>query len=156
MSEDAAIMIAMIIGIAVFAYNFVFTFLRGTSKNQRFIEKAKELGNYTEGKHVKTKIYSGDLTSDNLQQRSDVYEVTYEYVVYGKVFQKTMCFQNPGVVGGDYPYEVIIYYDSRNPKKAVCPQEATRAEQQKNGCLITIAVTILSILIIYRLLIRLF
>lgn len=156
MSKDIAITIAMVIGMAVFIYSFVFLFLKGTSRKQRFIAKAKERGDYTKGKYVKTKIYSGDLTSSDLSQRSDVYEVTYEYIVNGKTYEKTMCFQNPGVVGGDYPYEVIVYYDARNPQKSVCPQEASRAEQQKGGCLTTIVVTIISIEIIYQLLIRLF
>lgn len=156
MSDSMAMNVALIVGLIVFVYNFVFVFLKGTSKKQKFIEKAKKQGNYTTGRQCKVKVYKGDITSNDENIRSDTFEVTYEYTVGGKIYKKKLCFNNPGVVGSNHPYEVTLYYDEKNPGKAVCPQEASRLAQRQSGCFTTLVVTVITIELIYQVLKRLF
>ena len=100
------------------------------SKKYRFIEHAKSIGAFTEGKTVDTKFYGGIRDSDNRNVRNDSLVVKYEYIVNGKSYYKKMEFQSPGLVSIEYPSNVIVYYDVNNPKKAVCKEELNERQSR--------------------------
>ena len=140
---DEAIMAAALVLTAFFG-RFLYKHQkdRKTGK-QRFIEKAKAAGNCTEGEYEDAKVHLGVDGSDNSHFRSDTLVVKYRYTVDGRVYRKSMPFQSPGKAGIDFPSYVQVYYDPRDPKKAVCPEEATWAHQHRSGCLVSIAGTLL-------------
>lgn len=103
--------------------------LGSVANRAKFIEKAKAAGNYTIGKYVDSKRLLGNRESSNLVYRSDTLKVKYCYQVNGIEYFKNLQFQSPGKIFIDFPVDVTVYYDPKNPKKAVCPNEATKSMQ---------------------------
>lgn len=147
----------IIVGIALAIAGIVgfFTYRRkvgGQTKKQRFIENAKRAGHYTEGEYVDSKVLLGNRESSNLYLKNKTLKVKYEYWVNGVRYLKTLTFQDPGKVSIDFPVSVTVYYDPNNPRKAVCPEEATKTQQLRSGCLVTIGATILALAMSFHIL----
>jgi len=125
--------------------------LKGKSLKQRFVEKAEADGYVTEGVCIKTRRSLGTGKSGGFRAfKYDTLIVTYEYFVDGKRYLKKLKFQSPGMAFIEFPYKVAVYYSPNNPRKAVCKEEATVAHQQRNGCLLTIISTIITIKVVFE------
>lgn len=124
---------------------------KGSKKNQ-FIESAKKKGCVTQGVAVSSKFQAGIRGHSNPTLRADSRTVKYEYRVDGKVYHKEMTFQSPGLTHVRYPDAVTVYYDRSNPRKAICPEEATKAQEVRAGGLGTIAVFIATLFVVINLL----
>lgn len=165
MSDNLQFGIALVCGFIVFIYSFIRLFIYGKTQKQRFIEKAKEKGWVTEGIFVdfKRRTYTRRSRGRNRYRRKrygykryryDILTVKYEYFVNGKSYYKKLKFQIRKWDRAEFPHKVKVYFDPKNPKKAVCPQQATEAHQKENGCLLTILFTIATIKIVYELIKR--
>ncbi len=152
MDESMRAKIALILATVTLVVGYFKIFLRGKSKKQKFIEKAKAEGNYTTGKCVDSKRIRGNKDSSTVEYRYDSYNVKYEYSVNGIIYSKKMIFQSPGMVGVRYPYEVTVYYNPKKPQKGICKEEAGKGEQRTAGCFGTIVITILVFEVVYNLL----
>lgn len=102
------------------------------SKKLRFIKAAKKAGNYTQGVKVDSKFYGGIRDHESRDVRNDSLVVKYKYIVNGISYFKKMEFQSPGSLVIKHPEIVTVYYDSRNPKKAVCPEEADSTDEKQS------------------------
>lgn len=139
--------------IAIVAASFISSFYHKAfkkkgSKNHQFIQRAKKKGCFTEGKAVSSRIRTGIRGHSDPYMREKAEIVKYAYVVNGITFYKQMAFQSPGMMTVSYPDKVTVYYDSSNPAKAVCPEEATKAQQRESGIIGTIAVFIATLFVV--------
>lgn len=148
-------LIPILCGIVVCIYCLDHVFLHGKSRNQRFVEKAKKLGCQTKGRSIATKIQPGNAYSGaKSDDRFPKLYVTYEYWVDGKRYITELYYiWYPGELSlySDTD-EITIYYDKNRPSKCVSAGEATKQEQQKNGCVLTIFITLCTIKIVYEIL----
>lgn len=139
MDENIITLAAVII--AAFVSRMVFKMkMGGQTKKERFISNAKRRGNVAQGICVDAKFMRGDIESSSVSMREHSMRCKYEYYVNGVAYYKIMTFQSIGMAVTDYPNEVEVYYDAANPKKAVCPEEATELNHRRSGCYTTIAV----------------
>ena len=150
MSDEFYAGISVIVGFLV-AVPFYRWSRHKKSKKTRFIEKAKKSGNCVTGEYVSSKVIPGDVNSSNPRYCNSRELVKYKYTVGGNDYYKKITFQTMGVVGTDYPNYVKVYYDPRNPRNALCPEEADPSQQIQSGCLTTILVTILAMFISFHL-----
>ena len=118
------------------------------TKNQHFIEKAASGGYCTVGTYDSSKVIRGIRDSDNSVERSDTVKVKYRYEVNGITYYKQLTFLKEGRISVDSPLEIKVYYDPANPKKAVCPQEATKAMQVRSGCMTTMVITVITLVVV--------
>ena len=148
MSEELKSCIIIVVAIALGIFSF-FGRLRVLTRKQKFVEKAKRSGNFTEAECVDVKRYSNFGTRDNEKAsvRSDLLKVKYRYRVKGIDYYKKYSFQSPGKVSIDYPYSITMYYNPRRPKRVVSSLDVSQSDQMSMGCLTAIIVTILSILV---------
>lgn len=143
------------VGLLVFIYGLVFWVLKGTSKKQKFIQKAREKGNVVTGYYKDRKVHFGiSSETKNSTLKDDMIIVTYTYRVRNQDYEKSLSFEG-NAAWFEEPKEIEIYYDSENPRKTVCPLEASKNSQQGHGCLMTIIATFLSMKIVLELLTRL-
>lgn len=140
--ENLVTLVALVAAIFVSRVFFVNKIGKMTKKEQ-MIAQAKRKGNVAKGVCVDTKFVRGDMHSDHIEMREHSMRVKYEYRVNGVPYYKTMEFQSIGMAVTNYPHEVDVYYDGRNPRKAVCPEEATAEHHRQAGCYSTIVVFVL-------------
>ena len=151
MGEEIITSIALIIAGIVGFSNYKKK-IGGATEKQRFIENAKRAGHYTVGEYADSKVQLGNYNSSDVYMRSKTLKVKYKYQVNGVSYYKQLTFQDPGKVSVDFPVSVTVYFDPSNPKKAVCPEEATKTQQRRSGCLVTIGVTILTLAVSFYIL----
>jgi hypothetical protein len=151
MTEEMITAVALLIACAVGFYTYKLR-MGGQTKNQKFIDKAKKSGHYVVGEYADSKLQLGVEDSNNARMRNKVLHVRYKYQVNGIEYYKKLAFQSIGMVSVDFPIRVTVYYDPKNPKKAVCPEEATKAQQRQSGCLVTIVVTVATLFCAFHLL----
>jgi hypothetical protein len=149
--EEIITTIALVIA-AIMGYLTYKKRMGGMTKNQKFIANAKQAGNYTIGQYDDSVLQFGNRESTNLYRRSDRMKVRYKYRVKGVDYYKTLFFQDPGKISIDYPYNITVYYDPQNPKKAVCPEEATKKQQLESGCLASMGITLLTLFVVFHVL----
>lgn len=146
-------LIPILCGIVVCIYCLDHVFLNGKSRNQRFVENAKKSGCKTKGRCIATKMQPGNCYSGaNDDDRFPKLNCTYEYWVDGKRYITELyyiCYPGESRENTD---EITIYYDKNRPSKCVSAGEATKQEQQKNGCVLTIFITLCTIKIVYEIL----
>lgn len=147
----------VIMGISLVITGIISYFVYGRqknkkTKNQLFIEKAASGGYCTVGVYVSSKVIRGIRESSNSVERSDTVKVKYRYVVNGITYYKQLTFLKEGRISVDSPLEIKVYYDPENPKKAVCPQEATRGMQVRSGCMTTMVITIITLTVVFNVL----
>ena len=152
MSEEIRSAIALIAGALVLVVCYIKIFLKGRSFNQKFMEKAKKQGCYTTATLIDNKLRLGNDESGNASFKNDRMKCTYEYKVNGISYKKKITFQSPGMVAVKFPYTIMVYYDSNNPSKSVCKEEASQGSQRTAGCLGTIAFAAITFIVIYNLL----
>ena len=70
MSDDIRITIALICGAVIFAWLFFFVFLKGKTKGNQLMAKARQSGCITTGKVVKTIIEDLQALMDDTEVRS--------------------------------------------------------------------------------------
>ena len=133
MSETAQGGIIVICGLIVFIYGILRWVIWGKSRAQRFIEKAQKNGCKATGTLVKTKSVRKSTNYEGILIEKNV----YEYVV------------------GNRKYD-IVYYDPKNPKKAVYAGKGSRSKQVKSGCGFTALATFCTMFLVARLLAHLF
>lgn len=151
MDEQLRVGIAFAIFVAAFVVCYIRVFLKGTSRKQKFVAKAKEKGCYTQGDYVTHKFRGGSYDSTSSSYRDDQHIVKYEYQVNGKTYYKKLRFRaKSGAV--EQPRHITVYYDSSNPKKAIAANEANQGAQRNNGCLLTIIIPIVAYKLVYFLL----
>ena len=121
-------------------------------KKRRFIEKAASGGYCTVGVYDSSKVIRGIRESGNSVERSDAVKVKYRYEVNGITYYKQLTFLKEGRISVDSPLEIKVYYNPRNPKKAVCPEEATKAMQVRSGCMTTMVIFVLALICVRYLL----
>lgn len=155
MSEEMINLIPGIVGILVFIFCYFRLILFGKSRKQKFVEKAKENGNFVEGVFVDFRISRGSHESKNDAFGEDDYIVKYEYCVDGMKYYKKLRFNSGGSMTKCYPSKIMVYYNPNNPKKAIAGNEATAVQQKKSGCLTSFVVTGIVVWSLIRL-IRLF
>lgn len=137
--------------IAIFVTIPIYRFARyGKTKKRRFIERAQKLGHCVVGEYESSKVLPGDIHSSNPRLRSSSLDVKYRYTVEGIDYYKSIIFQSRGRIGTDFPNQIKVYYDARNPRKAVCLEEAHSSKQIESGCLTAIVVMGLVTFIVYR------
>jgi hypothetical protein len=122
------------------------------SKNHQFIQRAEKKGCVVQGTAVSSEFRGGIYGHSSPYMRADARIVKYEYRVDGRVYYKKMTFQSPGMTHVSYPDTVKVYYDASNPAKAVCREEATKAQQIRSGGLATIGVFILTLFVVINIL----
>lgn len=151
MREEIITYISLIVAgiVGFFAYK---RRVGGANRRHRFIENAKRTGCYTVGECVDSKLQFGNPDSSSLHMRSNSLKVKYKYQVDGISYYKSMTFQDPGKVCIDFPISVTVYYDRNNPKKAICPEEATKAQQLRSSCLGSMGLAILALIVTFYLL----
>lgn len=148
--EDYIIMGISLVVTSVVSF-FAYKKLKNTpTRKQKFIEKSRQVGCCTTGYYESSKVILGVKESGNIKYREDKLKVKYKYIVNGIPYYKFITFQSTGRVGTDFPVDVKIYYDSNNPKKAICPQEATKAMQVRHGCMTTIVITVITLAIVFN------
>ncbi len=152
MSEDMKMIIAAGVGFVVFVFCYFKIFWHGRSREQKFIEKAKEQGNFVEGNFVDYKISLGNESSKSARLRYDSYIVKYEYIVEGKKYYKKLVFRTKGNMRANYPYTITVYYDPKKPHKGVAGNQATNQVQKTRGCLVTVIITLVVIRVMIRIL----
>ena len=155
MSEEMINLIPGIAGILVFIFCYFRLILFGKSRKQKFVEKAKENGNFVEGVFVDVKISRGSNDISSEKFGNDIYVVKYEYCVDGAKYLKKLRFNTGGSMTESYPAKIMVYYNPNNPKKAIAGNEATAVQQKKSGCLTSFVVTGIVVWSLIRLL-RLF
>lgn len=92
----------------------------GKTKEQKLAEWAKAHGYVIQARAVSSKYYYGIRDSNNAELRNPSISVSYEYTIDGKQYYIHLTYQNRGMVSIDYPVTVNVYYDPKNPLKAVC------------------------------------
>lgn len=107
----------------------------GNARQDRFIDKAKQNGCVTTGVCVDTEYLPGDINGDNLTERSAMMKVKYEYRVDGMKYYKYLRFQDIGCDLLDYPEQITIFYDKRNPRKTLSRMEFSASSRKQSGCL---------------------
>ena len=152
MSEEIRSTIALIVGAIVLVLCYVKLFLKGSSLNQNYIERAKAHGWFTTATLIDSKLRLGNDESGNAYFKNDRMKCTYEYRVNGIPYKKKIEFQSPGMVAVKFPYTITVYYDPKNPSKSVCREEASQGSQRTMGCLGTIVFSAIAFVIIYNLL----
>lgn len=144
MSEGIKLAIAFICGVIVFVYCIIKYFINKNTRGNRLKEKAERDGTIVVAKAIKH-LYRRE-TEETGQDQSMT--VVYEYSVNNKKYRKKLRYYNSGRIM--YNDEVRIYYDKNNPRKAVASAEL--GTEQQTGCLITIFVPIIIIIVIFNLL----
>lgn len=148
--ENLVQLLSAAVGLFVGVYGIVFWIVKGTSRKQKFIQRARKQGNVTTG-YFKGHKFRGGSTSERLNPTlgDDQYTVTYTYRVNNKDYEKVLIFTSASI---DFkiPKEIRVYYDSENPEKAVCPEEASQNAQRRHGCFMTILATFVAINIAFR------
>ena len=147
MDKDIRITIAFICGAIVFAWLFFFVFIKGKTRGNRLIAKAKQSGCITTGTVIKNDYR--EFTGPEGRYRSEI--VTYEYFVDGKRLKKKTTYTDTGIVI-NYPNQVEIFYDKNNPSKSFADVELGQNKQKQTGCYISIVIPIIVIILIYNLL----
>ena len=145
MDKDIRITIAFICGAIVFAWLFFFVFIKGKTRGNRLMAKAKQSGCITTGTVIKNDYR--EFTGPEGRYRSEI--VTYEYFVDGKRFKKKITYTDTGIVI-NYPNQVEIFYDKNNPSKSFADVELGQNKQKQTGCYISIPIIV--IILIYNLL----
>lgn len=145
MTDDLRITIALVCGAILFIVFFVSVFLKGKTKGNRLMNRAKTNGSTTVGRAVKNDYRR--FTGPEGRYRSEI--VTYEYFVEGKRFEKNITFSDTGIVI-NYPNQVEIFYDKGNPAKAYADVELTQNKQKQTGCYVAIVIPIVAIILIYN------
>lgn len=151
MTEEMITGIALVIA-GVVGFTTYKSKIGGMTKNQKFIEKAKKAGHYTVGEYEDSTVHLGNYNSSDVYMRSKSLKVKYKYQVNGLTYYKHMTFQSPGKVSVDFPVSVTVYYDPQNPQKAICPEEATKTQQRKSGCLASIGIALLTLFVVFHIL----
>ena len=150
MSEPAQGGVIVICGLIVFIYGILRWVIWGKSRAQRFIEKAKRNGCKASGTLVKTKSvrestnYEGTLIEKNV----------YEYVVGGRKYDMVLSFESS--VTKTPPNYITVYYDPKNPKKAVYAGKGSRSKQVESGCGFTALATFCTMFLVAKLLAHIF
>lgn len=147
MSDDIRITIALICGAVIFAWLFFFVFLKGKTKGNQLMAKARQSGCITTGRVVKNDYRR--FTGPEGRYRSEI--VTYEYFVDGKRFEKKITYTDTGIVV-NYLNQVEIFYDKNNPSKSFADVELGQNKQKQTGCYMSIVIPIIVIILIYNLL----
>lgn len=146
MTDDTRINIALICGGCLFIILFIFVFLKGKTRGNRLMRKAKENGCVVAGNAVKHSYRSREYLGKFVTEI-----VTYEYVVDNRKFKRKIEFSSTGIVV-DYPDSVTIYYSKYHPKRAMADVELRSEVQHQTGCYVSIVIPIIAIIIIYNLL----
>lgn len=152
MSTDEILTAIAMVLTAVFGVFFYKYLKNRKTRNEKFIEKAKAQGSCTEGHCVDSRLSFGAEESKSERFRYNSLKVKYRYTVNGIVYHKSLTFQSPGTACIDYPAKILVYYDPRNPRKAVCPEEATWEQKRETGCLICLIGTFLFLFVSFHLL----
>lgn len=152
MSEEIRSTIALIAGAIVFVACYVKIFLKESSFNQNFVEKSKAQGCFTTATLADNKIRLGNDESGNAYFKNDRMKCIYEYRVNGVSYKKKIVFQSPGMVAVKFPYTITVYYDSKNPAKSICKEEAGQGSPRAERCLGIILFAAITGVIIYNLL----
>ncbi len=115
------------------------------TRQGRFIERAKKNGCVTKARVVKHTLIHGDPDSKSSINRDTRVHVTYEYRVNGVDYRKKQTFSSFSSSIPEYPYQMDIYYDPQNPKKA-----KFNSSQGSGLCLLTIIEAVAALFIIYH------
>lgn len=147
----------VIMGISLVITGIISYFVYGRQKNkitkkQQFIEKAARDGYWEVGVYDSSKVIRGIRESSNSVYREDKLKVKYRYTVNGITYYKHITFLNNGKVSARFPSQVNVYYDPKDPKKAVCAEEATKAMQVRSGCMTTMVITIITLTVVFNVL----
>lgn len=151
MEEQLRTGLSFTILVIVFVICYIRVFLKGTSRKQKFVAKAKQKGCFTQGHYITHKYRAGIYDSTSSSYRDDQHIVKYEYQVNGQSYCKKLRFRaKSGAV--EQPRHITVYYDPMNPKKAIAANEANQGAQRNNGCLLTIIIPIVVYKLVYFLL----
>ena len=151
MSDELYAAIALAVAIAAGTITYKKCRSKGTRKNN-FIERAKLGGYYTSADYVDSKVLLGNSESSDVYFRSKSLKCKYKYQVNGSTYYKYMTFQSPGKVSVDFPISTTVYYDPKNPKKAVCHEEATNIHRLRYAGLTAICVSFLTLFCVFHIL----
>lgn len=136
MSDEKRLEIAFVAAVIGFIFFLIRYFSKKPTKIQRFAEKAKENGCVQTAQAVSRRVNAGtgDI-SDPERMHTKVF-VKYSYVVNGKDYIKSVMYKKGWSTSTDYPFEITVYYDKNNPKKAYSHFEVNSASANKkaNGC----------------------
>lgn len=139
--ENVVLLCEGLVGLTVFVFCLVFKVIIGKSPKQKFAEKAKAQGRVTTAYYKNSKVRRGDWNERENSLGDDVYTVWYTYIVNGTEYQKKLIFST-SLISPNYPAQITIYYDLKNPQKCVTGGEITQNAQQGRGCLITVVATL--------------
>lgn len=150
MTEDTVVLISGLLGCGVGLYCLIFVYIKGKTRNQKIVEKWYAQGGVTDGFLEDGKVVRQRDLNESGRLAEDLWEIKYRYEVNEKTYYLTLCFL------GDYPGRIHVYYDPEHPEKCLAGNQATKAAQKEQGCLVTVIATVLTIGISGNLLSKLF
>ena len=126
-------------------------FWNGSSRKQRLKERAIANGWVTEGRLTsKDTIHRDSVQArreGNMSPYLETVGVAYTYYVNGKAYT---CggHVRPNAYGyHEIEDTITVYYNAHNPKECVMSEESLDQQQKKNGMFITMALTVLTLVI---------
>lgn len=140
------ICLAFVFGMGLAGY--ISLFMRSVkTKDEKFIEKAKEEGHYIIARKVHSKWRPG--RRKNGKRNHPYYIVKYEYSVNGKKYTKKLIVD---AYRGKIPRdEVKVYYNLRRPGKGITQGEAWK---KGDGCFFYAVKVFIAAAVLYQVLIR--
>lgn len=145
MTSDVIQAVSVLAGFGTLIWCIVFRVILAGGKYRRFVARAKARGCYTSGRHTGTKVVFDEASQDPEADTppNDFCIVTYRYYVGGKPYEHSLQVDiHRKRYGSNYP-ELTIYYDPRNPKRAVSEGETGSAPYRRQGCLMSLVLPIL-------------
>ncbi|MGM9603114.1 MAG: DUF3592 domain-containing protein [Faecousia sp.] len=150
MGANIGAAVAIVISTILSCWYYKSVMKRGSQK-QRFIETAKKKNCVTNAEYVDSIVIFGNRDSKDYNRSHSRIRVEYEYYVDGQKYTKDIVYQNLGGVSIRYPTTITVYYDPANPRKAVCPIEASSHDQRESGCLGAVGIWIVVTVVIVNL-----
>ena len=124
-------------------------FWNGTSRRQRLKERAVSNGWVTEGRLTsKNAIHRDSVQArceGNMSPYHETVSVTYTYYVDGKAYTCSGYIKQNAYGYFETEEMVTVYYNAENPKECVMSEENLDQLQKKDGMLITMALTVLTL-----------
>ena len=151
MSEQMMAAIALVAAFIVGRMHYKRVMSGGTKKN-KLINKAKKQGCVATAYYVDSEVLRADSDGDSVRARNRKLRAQYEYRVNGIAYKKILYYINTGGVGLSGPPQVMVYYDAKNPKNAVCQEEASDYVKRQSGCLGSLGIGFAVVVVVVNLL----
>lgn len=151
MGDEVIVAIALFVAVIVSSLYYK-RVMNGGTRKQKMIERAKRKGNVTTAVYVNSKVLAADRDGESIRAQNRKLQAVYEYRVNGVSYKKVLHFINTGGVGLSCPNHMTVYYDARNPRNAVCAEEASEFTKRQSGCLGALGIGFLIVIVLVNIL----